>query len=40
MVPPRTIQKLKNLEIAYKSVIDEFVCRQDDLLALEAEEEY
>ena len=38
-VSPKNIQRYKDLEIAYKSIIDLYIQQQDDLKALEKEEE-
>ena len=39
-VSPKNIQRYKDLEIAYKSIIDLYIQQQDDLKALEKEEEF
>ena len=38
-VAPKSIQRYKDLEVAYKSVLDLYIQQQDDLKALEKEEE-
>ena len=39
-VSPKNIQRYKDLEVAYKSIIDLYIQQQDDLKALEKEEEF